>query len=132
MKTIWLSLEQVLTLHKIQIETYGGSQGIRDIGLVESALYSAQQTFDGLDLYPRLSDKAAALWHSFVSNHAFVDGNKRIGLNVAVVFLRMNGYKLDLTAPQVEAITLRIATGEMSRQELLDNLYVHVVALRKP
>jgi len=129
MNVTWLSLEQVLVLHKVQIDTYGGSAGIRDIGLVESALYGSQQTFDGVDLYPRLSDRAAALWHGFVCNHAFADGNKRIGLNVAVVFLRMNGHKLNLTAPEVEALTLKIACSEVSRQELIEKLPGHVIPL---
>lgn len=116
------SIDDVLRFQEIQISLYGGSSGVRDLGLVESALMAAQQTFDGLDLYPTIPDKAAALWHGLVSNHAFVDGNKRIGLMVASVFLSVNGYDLKLTSDEVESITMDLAQSVLSRQKLADIL----------
>ncbi len=111
-----------MRFQEIQISIYGGSPGVRDLGLVESALMAAQQTFDSHDLYPTVPDKTAALWHGLVSNHAFVDGNKRIGLMVSAVFLSVNGYDLMLTSNEVESITMDLAQSVLSRQQLADIL----------
>lgn len=120
---IWYpSLEDVYRFHNLQIFLYGGSAGVRDEGLAESALLTPRQTFAGQDLYPTVSGKAAAVWHGFVCNHAFVDGNKRIGLMVTSVFLIANGYELGLTDQESEDITMRLASSGMSRQELIDLL----------
>ena len=124
---IWYpSLDDVYRFHNIQIFLYGGSAGVRDEGLVESALLTPQQTFAGQDLYPTMSDKAAALWHGFVCNHAFIDGNKRIGLMVASVFLIANGYELDFDDEEAEDTTMQLASSQMSRQALIDILSGHV------
>lgn len=116
---VYLTLDQVLVLHDRSISKHGGSFGIRDIGLIESALMAPQQTFGGEDLYPSLESKVAAMWHGFVANHGFVDGNKRIGLIVASVFLLMNGFRFTLSQALAEEITLKIATSELSRAELV-------------
>lgn len=124
---IWYpSLDDVYRFHNIQIFLYGGSAGVRDEGLVESALLTPQQTFAGQDLYPTISDKAAALWHGFVCNHAFVDGNKRIGLMVVSVFLIANGYELVLDDDEAEEITMRLASSGMDRLVLIDLLASHI------
>jgi death-on-curing protein len=124
------TLEEVLYFHEVQIALYGGSPGVRDLGLVESALFGAQQTFDGIDLYPNFHEKAAALWHGFVCNHAFVDGNKRIGLMVSHVFLLTNGYALEFTSQQAEMITMRLASSEMDRRELTTLIEGFIIPLR--
>jgi death-on-curing protein len=129
MSTIFPTLAQVVKLHQRSIETYGGSPGIKDIGLVESALMAPQQTFGGEDLYPQLSDKAAALWHGLVCNHGFTDGNKRIGLVATSVFLRLNGYKFAISQVQAEEVTLRIASSQLGRQELMKLIVEHIVPL---
>lgn len=129
METIYPSLEEVIELHRRSIARYGGSEGIRDIGLVESALLGAQQTFGGVLLYRTLSDQAAALWHGLVCNHGFVDGNKRIGLITTSVFLRMNGCKLEMSQDMAEEVTLKLASGELNRQELMALLVDRIATL---
>ena len=129
MPTIFPTLAQVVKLHQRSIDTHGGSAGIKDIGLVESALMAAQQTFGGQELYPTLTDKAAALWHGLVCNNGFTDGNKRIGLVATSVFLRMNGHKFGITQAKAEEVTLLIASSQMSRQELMRLIIDHVVPL---
>lgn len=121
------TIEDIHRFHSIQIEMYGGSHGVRDHGLIESALFAAKQTFGGVDLYPSIADKAAALWHGFVCNHGFIDGNKRIGLMVASIFLNINGCDMDLTSDEVEKITLDLASGLMTRQTLIDILSLKVI-----
>ena len=128
-EAIFPTLKEVYEFHELQIELFGGSQGVRDTGLVESALYAAQQTFDGIELYPTIPEKAAALWHGFVCNHAFIDGNKRIGLMVVEVFLSINGFDLDYSSQEAEDITLKLASSQMSRQELMRLIVSHVVPL---
>ena len=85
--TVYLSLEQVLGLHRIQLQRFGGAAGLRDRGLLESALARPQMTFGGEDLYPDIPAKAAALLHSLVANHPFVDGNKRVGAHAGILLL---------------------------------------------
>ena len=91
---MYLTLEQVLLIHEDQILRYGGSSGLRDLPLLESAVFRPQSTFGGEDLYPTVFDKAAALMHSLILNHVFVDGNKRTGAAAMLVFLELNGYRL--------------------------------------
>jgi death-on-curing protein len=84
--TVYLSLGQALELHRVQIRRFGGSAGLRDRGALEAALARPQMTFGGEDLYPDVASKAAALMHSLVMNHPFVDGNKRVGAHASVLF----------------------------------------------
>src|SRR3989344_1580898 len=108
MDTIFLTLEQLVTIHNDQIERYGGSHGIRDLGLLESALLRPQTTFGGQDLYLTIFDKAASLLHSLLMNHAFVDGNKRTAMTTTLVFLELNGYTLSVSQDQLVQTALRI------------------------
>ena len=117
---IKLSKEKVLLLHQLIAEETGGSVGVRDVGLLESALNGAYATFGGEELYKTKEEKAASLGFSLISNHAFVDGNKRIGMYVLLTFLETNGIKLRPTNAEVARVGLAVASGEMKYQELLD------------
>ena len=117
---IKLGKDKVLLLHQLLIEETGGEDGVRDIGLLDSALEACYATFDGKELFPSKEEKAARLGVGLVSNHAFVDGNKRIGLYVMLTFLEVNGIKLDVSDEELVAVGLAMAQGEMKYQELLD------------
>lgn len=116
--TFYLSLEQILDLHEKQVRTFGGSSGIRDRGALESAVARPAMTFGGEDLYPDVADKASALMHSLVMNHALMDGNKRIGASAAELFLEVNGYRLAALDDDLEQITLATARGELDAEAL--------------
>ena len=117
---IKFSREKVLLLHKLITEETGGDANVRDISLLESALESAFATFDGKELYPTKEEKGARIGYSLISNHAFVDGNKRIGMYVLLTFLETNGIKLNPTSEEVSRVGLAVAAGEMKYEELLD------------
>lgn len=125
--TRYLSLAEVLRLHDRIIDETGGSHGLRDLGLLESALAQPRQTFGGQDLYPSLVDKAAAAGFSLINNHPFVDGNKRIGHAVAEAMLMLNGFELSAGVDEAEAEILAVAAGERSREEFRDWIEAHVV-----
>ena len=108
----YLYPSQVLFLHKRIIEASGGSQGVRDLGLLESAIYRPQSSFGGTDLYPDVFSKAAALGHSLINNHPFVDGNKRTGYASMRLFLRINGHDLAASEDQKFDFTMRAATDK--------------------
>jgi death-on-curing protein len=116
--TVYLSLEQVLELHRLAIRRFGGSAGLRERGSLEAALARPQMTFAGDDLYPDLESKAAALMHSLVMNHPFVDGNKRTGAAVAELFLNLNGVELQAGDDDVVALTRSVARGEVNAEAL--------------
>ena len=116
---IKFSEEKVLLLHKLISEETGGDPNIRDIALLNSALESAFATFGGEDLYPTKQEKGARLGFSLIANHAFVDGNKRIGMFVLLTFLEVNGVKLRPTNAEVARVGLAVAAGEMKYEELL-------------
>jgi death on curing protein len=116
--TVYLSVEQLLRLHRMQLRTFGGSGGLRDRGGLEAAAARPQMTFDGEDLYPDVVAKTAALMHSLVMNHAFVDGNKRVGAMAAELFLLANEYELDATDDDLVDLTLAVASGEISSEAL--------------
>ena len=122
---IRLSKSQILLLHEQLVEATGGSSGLRDEGMLDSALNAPFQTFGGEDVYPSIQQKAARLCFSLVKNHPFIDGNKRIGAHAMLVFLALNGIELDYTQEELSAIILRIAAGEASSEELLDWLLNH-------
>ncbi len=107
----YLTTEQVLFLHARLIEETGGSHGVRDVGLLKSAVARPQATFGGEDLYPDLFSKAAALMDSLIRNHPFVDGNKRTGIASAALFLQQNGRRLTATNAELEAFTLYVAVS---------------------
>jgi death-on-curing protein len=116
----YLTPEQVLFLHARLIAETGGSQGVRELGLLQSAVACPQASFGGVDLYPNLFSKAAALFDSLVRNHPFVDGNKRTGIAAATIFLRLNGRRLTASNAEVEAFTLAVARGETSLEAIAD------------
>jgi death-on-curing protein len=116
--TVYLSLEQVLGLHRIQLQRFGGAAGLRDRGLLESALARPQMTFGGEDLYPDIPAKAAALLHSLVANHPFVDGNKRAGVHAAILLLLANDVEPTFSPSELVDITLAAARGEVGAEAL--------------
>jgi death-on-curing protein len=116
--TTYLSLEQVLNLHRRQLRRFGGAAGLRDRGSLQSAVARPQMTFGGEDLYPDIEDKAAALMHSLVMNHPFVDGNKRVGAHSCVLLLMANGVEPTFSPAELTAITLATARGEVNAEAL--------------
>ena len=116
---IKLSKDRVLLLHQYMAEETGGSIGLRDEGLLESALESAFATFDGKELYPSKEEKAARIGASLVGNHAFLDGNKRIGMFVMLTFLEVNGVKVECSDEDIVSAGLALADGTMGYDELL-------------
>lgn len=111
--------EKVLLLHQLLIEETGGEDGVRDIGLLDSALAACYATFDGKELFPSKEEKAARLGIGLVSNHAFVDGNKRIGMYIMLSFLEVNGITLDISDDEIVRVGLALAKGEMTYDDLL-------------
>ncbi len=124
---IKFSQEKVLLLHKFMAEATGGSVGVRDYDLLDSALESAYATFDNKELYPTKEEKGARLGFSLISNHAFVDGNKRIGMYVMLTFLEVNGIKMACTDEDVASAGLAVAAGKMDYEQLLAWVREHQV-----
>ena len=122
---IKFSKEKVLLLHKLMSEQTGGDENVRDIALLESALENAFQTFDGVELYPTKEEKSARLGYSLISNHAFVDGNKRIGVYVMLTFLEANGIKIDATNEEITKIGYALADNKMNYTDLLNWIEAH-------
>ena len=116
---IRFSREKVLLLHQLVIEETGGAADVRDLDLLDSALESAFQTFDGVELYPTKEEKAARIGCSLISNHAFVDGNKRIVMYVLLTFLETNGIRLRPSVDDVARVGFAVAKGEMNYEGLL-------------
>ena len=112
--------ERVLTLYKIMVDKIGGAFGIKDNAMLESALEAPYQTFGGEELFPTLIEKGARLGYGLVSNHPFIDGNKRIGLLVMLTFFEVHDIKLDFTNKEIEHIIMRIADGSYKYEDLLD------------
>ena len=117
---IKFSQEKVLLLHKLITEETGGDPNIRDLALLGSALESAFQTFDGQELYPTKEEKGARIGYALISNPAFVDGNKRIGMYVLLTFLEVNGIRIYPSEEEVVRVGLAVASGEMKYEELLE------------
>lgn len=114
----YLALGEVVRLHQMLIEQSGGATGIRDLGVLDSALAQPKATFDGQDLHPSLVDKAAALCTSLVQNHPFVDGNKRIGHAAMATFLMLNGVEIAANTNDQERLILDLASGRLRREDL--------------
>ncbi|MDQ3753577.1 MAG: type II toxin-antitoxin system death-on-curing family toxin [Acidobacteriota bacterium] len=123
----YLTLSEVLELHRRIIERSGGAAGLRDAGMLESALAQPRMTFGGEDLYPGLIEQAAALGFSLIKNHPFVDGNKRISHAAMEVFLMLNGCEINAPVDEQESIILRLSSGEMERDEFVNWLHIRVV-----
>lgn len=114
----FLSGEQILFIHARLIEETGGSHEVRDLNMLLSAVGRPQASFDNQDLYPNLFSKAAALMESLIHNHPFVDGNKRIGVVAAGLFLRRNGYRLTTNNAELVTVTMDIAQSKSSLADL--------------
>ena len=121
----YLTAAQVLFLHARLIEETGGSHGVRDVGLLESAVARPQVSFGGEDLYPDLATKAAALMESLAGNHPFVDGNKRTAIAAAGIFLSRNGRRLTASNEEVECFTSEVAQSRHSLEEIAAWLVAH-------
>jgi death-on-curing protein len=124
---IFLSVDDVLYLHDRLITESGGSPGLRERGSLESAVAQPRMTFGGEDLYPTLVEKASALGFSLVCNHAFVDGNKRIGQMAMEAFLRFNGHEIGAPKDDQKATILNLASGTMSREEFTAWIAGHLI-----
>ena len=122
---IRFSQAKVLLLHQLLIAETGGADQVRDAALLDSALEGAFATFDGQELYPTKEEKGARLGFSLISNHAFVDGNKRIGMYVMLTFLEVNGIHLDCSNADVVQAGLGVASGKLGYQELLAWVKTH-------
>jgi death on curing protein len=121
----FLNIENVILFHEKIIKETGGSAGIRDRGLIESALNRAFMTYDGKDLYPNIIEKISAIVHSLICNHGFVDGNKRIGVAVMVILLKMNNIKMYYTQKELIDFGLKTAEGFMKENDILNWIKEH-------
>ena len=121
-----LTSGQILILHRLLLDETGGLDGLRDEGLLDSALNVPFQTFDGQDLYPSLLTKAARLGFALVCNHPFVDGNKRVGILAMMVFLELNGIPIDCTDDELITLGLGLADGSVSATQLEQWIHSHV------
>lgn len=122
---ITLTKEQVLMLHNQLIEATGGSKGIRDEGMLESALMNPYQSFGGIELYPSIQSKAAQLCFGIVKDHPMIDGNKRLGTHVMLVFLALNGYELSYSQKELSDTILSLAAGKLQSEDILQWIIEH-------
>ena len=113
-------LEDVLLLHEFSIKDFGGASGIRDIGLLESAIAPPFQTFGGEDLYPSPFDKAAAIGESLIENHPFIDGNKRTGMLAIVALLKENNIQVNADSDGLYQFTISISTSEIKFEQIVE------------
>ena len=126
----YLTLGEVVELHRRVLQAGGGALGIRDLGALDSAIAQPKATFGEVDLYPTVVEKAAALCFSVVQNHPFVDGNKRVGHAAMETFLILNGAEIDATVDDQERLMLDLAAGRIDRTQLTDWLRHHLRPLR--
>ncbi len=130
-KVKFLKIDQVLFIHDQMVKRFGGSFGIRDLGLIESAVARPQATFGGEFLYATIFDKAAALLQSLLKNHPFVDGNKRTALTSAGLFLKINGYKLINSHQEEIEFAVEIDNGNLTVEQISKWLKEHSKKVRK-
>lgn len=123
---IWISAEDVILIHSRVIEGSGGLDGLRDRDGLEAAISAPMQTFDGKELYPTDLEKIARLGFGLASNHAFVDGNKRIGAMMTQLLLKWNGYDLTLRSGELADMFIAIADGTAKDRDLLDWIHEHL------
>ena len=124
-----LSTLEVLELHRMAIERFGGDPGMRDDGLLESAVGQPRMSFGGELLYPTIEEQAAAIGFSLIMNHPFLDGNKRVGYLAMEGTLVINGYELQADVDDAERMTLAIAAGEAEREDLVEWVRQHMVKI---
>ena len=123
--TVYLTAEQVLFIHYRLVGETGGDHGVRDLGLLKSAIARPRATFDRQELYPDIFEKAAAPMESLINNHPFVDGNKRTGIACAVLFLQQNGVSFSAKNADLEKFTLRVASSKVGRSDITEWLKKH-------
>ena len=124
---IKFSKEKILLLHQVMAEATGGDVGVRDDALLESAIENIYATFDGIELYPSKEEKASRLGYSLISNHAFVDGNKRIGMYIMISFLELNGIRIDANNDDVVKLGLSVASGNANYDDILNWINEHKI-----
>lgn len=125
----FIEKQDVLSIHSKQINLYGGLPGIRDEGLLDSAISQPQATFDGELLHPTIFEQAAAYLFHINNNHAFIDGNKRTAFDVMVTFLNINDYELNMTSEAAYQLTIQVAEGQRSKVELIEILKNYIIKL---
>ena len=118
MPPLFLDIDRVVRTHRSLIERYGGEEGVRDVGLLHSAIAMPQASFGGELLHKDLFEMAAAYLYHIVQNHPFVDGNKRTGAAVAIIFLAMNGVEIEADEEGLVNLTLAVARGEARKSEI--------------
>ncbi len=123
--TIFLTLEQIVFIHEDQVERYGGSHGIRDLGLLESAVLRPQTTFGGVDLYPTLFEKGAALVHSLLLNHPFVDANKRTSTVAVLAFFELNNYEIEVEQKELVRFAMNVENKKIGFEAIASWLKKH-------
>ena len=122
---IFFDYEQVIKLHSTLISKTGGIDGVRDDNLLDSALKTPFQTFGGKDLYPEILDKASQLCYSLIENHPFTDGNKRIGVHLTLLFLKINNIELSYSQKELIEFGLSVAAGNMNKEDIKQWLINH-------
>jgi death on curing protein len=125
----YVTLPEVVELHRRLLQATGGAPGIRDLGALESAVAQPKAVFDSAELYPALVEKAAALCFSLIQNHPFLDGNKRVGHAAMETFLVLNGAEVDARVDDQEGVILDLAAGRIDRIQLVDWLHQHLKPL---
>jgi death on curing protein len=125
MEPVFLSLDEILEMHEQQIERYGGSPGLRDVAGLESAVATPQATFDGEFLHATIPAMAAAYLFHLCQNHAFIDGNKRVGANAAIAFLFMNDWEPSFDPEELVEVVLAVASGELGKARLTEIFESH-------
>lgn len=124
---ILLTVEEVIELHDKLIEKTGGSSGLRDQSLLESAVYSAMSSFADNEAYPSVEEKSARLMFSLTNNHAFVDGNKRIGVFAMLMTLQLNNVKINYTQAELISLGLSVANGKTNYEQILEWITKHKI-----
>lgn len=124
---ILLTVEEVIELHRKLIDRTGGSHGVREDSLLESAVYSAMSSFGDNEIYPSVEEKAARLMFSLTNNHAFVDGNKRIGVLVMLMTLQLNDVKIKYTQAELISLSLSVADGKTDYDKILSWIKEHKI-----
>ena len=127
---IILSKAQILKLHTQLIDEFGGIDGIRDMGLFESAIYAPFQVFGETEAYPTLQEKGARLGYGLIKNHAFIDGNKRIGAHTMLVFLALNDIYLDYSQDELIDVVLKVAAGDNNYEQFLNWVLNHQILVK--
>lgn len=122
---VFLTLDDIIESHQNQIDTYGGSHGIRDIGLLESAIAQPEASFGGQYLHADIFQMAAAYIYHLVMNHPFVDGNKRVGLEAALIFLEINNENLNASDEELVDLVLKTTAGQIGKREIAEFFRSH-------